>query len=110
MPSATHLGSDFAGQVVIVTGGGAGIGRAIVDGFAGQGAKLVIAGRNLEAAERAAQAVARDFAAESLAVETDVGFPTHCDALIDAAVRRFGHVDVPDQQCSLVLRSSRCST
>src|ERR1700723_3025681 len=55
---------------------------------------VVTAGRNLDAAERTAAAVARDFAAESLAVQTDVSSPAECDALIAAAVRRFGRVDV----------------
>jgi NAD(P)-dependent dehydrogenase (short-subunit alcohol dehydrogenase family) len=85
---------EFSGKVVVVTGGSAGIGRSVVEAFAGQGAKVVIAGRNLDAAERTAAAVARDFAAESLAVQTDVSSPAECDALIAAAFRRFGRVDV----------------
>ena len=82
------------GKVVVVTGGSAGIGRAIVEVFAGWGAKVVIAGRNLDAAQRVAEAVARDFSVETLAVRTDVSSPVECDALIAAAVRRFGGVDV----------------
>src|SRR5271167_4469653 len=94
MCSARPHWPEFSGKVVVVTGGSAGIGRSIVEAFAGQGAKVVIAGRNLDAAERVAAAVARDFAAESLAVQTDVSSPAECDALIAAAVRRFGRVDV----------------
>src|SRR5271155_1769964 len=94
MSSARPSWPEFSGKVVVVTGGSAGIGRAIVEAFAGQGAKVVIAGRNLDAAERVSAAVARDFAAESLAVQTDVSSPAGCDALIAAAVRRFGRVDV----------------
>jgi NAD(P)-dependent dehydrogenase (short-subunit alcohol dehydrogenase family) len=77
-----------------VTGGSAGIGRAIVEAFAEQGAKLVVAGRNLDAAGRVAEAVARDFTVETLAVQTDVSAPAECDALIAAAIGRFGRVDV----------------
>ena len=41
---------EFSGKVVVVTGGSAGIGRAIVEAFAAEGAKVVIAGRNRDAA------------------------------------------------------------
>ena len=54
----------------------------------------MVAGRNLDAAERVAEAVTRDFTVEALAVKTDVSSPVECDALIAAAVRRFGRVDV----------------
>jgi NAD(P)-dependent dehydrogenase (short-subunit alcohol dehydrogenase family) len=94
MSSARPRWPEFSEKVVVVTGGSAGIGRSIVEAFAGQGANVVIAGRNLDAAERLASAVTRDFAAEALAVQTDVSSPAECEALIAAAVRRFGRVDV----------------
>lgn len=84
---------EFAGKVVVVTGGGAGIGRGIVDALAGNGARIVIAGRNLAAAEAASTAVARDFRAEAFPIQIDVSVPAQCEALIRAAVERFGAVD-----------------
>jgi NAD(P)-dependent dehydrogenase (short-subunit alcohol dehydrogenase family) len=54
----------------------------------------VVAGRNLDAAERVAEAVAQDFTVEALAVKTDVSSPAECDALIAAAIQRFGRVDI----------------
>jgi 3-oxoacyl-[acyl-carrier protein] reductase len=85
---------EFAQKVAVVTGGSAGIGRAVARAFAENGAKVVIAGRNFEAANAAAGEIARDHGGEALAVQTDVGKPEQCAALIDAAVKRFGGVDI----------------
>ncbi|MEQ9639358.1 MAG: SDR family oxidoreductase [Alphaproteobacteria bacterium] len=45
------------GHVAVVTGGGSGIGRAIAAGYAGQGARVVIADANLDGAEQTAAAI-----------------------------------------------------
>jgi NAD(P)-dependent dehydrogenase (short-subunit alcohol dehydrogenase family) len=85
---------EFEGKVVVVTGGSAGIGRAIAHAFGKSGAKVVAAGRNLEAASRAVVDIARATGAETLAVQADVAVPAACEALIAAAVGRFGAVDI----------------
>ena len=92
--STSPAPSEFAQKVVVVTGGSAGIGYAIARAFAGSGAQVVVAGRNLEAAKLAADEFARDFSAQTLGVQTDVSVPEECEALIEAAVKRFGSVDI----------------
>jgi NAD(P)-dependent dehydrogenase (short-subunit alcohol dehydrogenase family) len=92
--STSRTYPEFDGKVVVVTGGSAGIGRAIASAFAHNGAKVIVAGRNFEAASRAVAEIARDAGAQALAVQTDVGVPEQCDALIDAAVKHFGAVDI----------------
>ena len=83
---------EFADKVIVVTGGGAGIGRGIVRALAENGAKIVIAGRNRQAAEASAEESIREFGVEALAVQTDVSVAAQCEALIETAVRRFGAV------------------
>src|SRR3954471_3423983 len=81
---------DVAGKVVVVTGGASGIGRALVDRVADEGAKgIVVAALD--------QGGARDGAIgldNAIAVSCDVGDPAHADVLISAAEQSFGPVDL----------------
>lgn len=85
---------EFERKVVVVTGGSAGIGRAVAGAFAAAGANVVIAGRNLDAASQAANEIERDAGSQALAVHADLGIPEDCNELIAATVRRFGAVDI----------------
>jgi NAD(P)-dependent dehydrogenase (short-subunit alcohol dehydrogenase family) len=80
------------GRVVVITGGSSGIGRATARACARRGDRLVLAARapeSLRAAKRECQAAG----AETLVVPTDVADQTQVDALLAAAVERFGRVD-----------------
>lgn len=83
----------FAGSVVLVTGGGTGLGRAMAVEFARLGAALVIAGRR---ADKRAQSVAEieKLGARALGVEVDVRDPQQVAACFDEAERVLGAVDV----------------
>jgi|SRR5579863_4035212 len=85
---------EFAEKIVVVTGGSAGIGRAIARGFAASGAKIVIAARGFEAASKVAMEIERETGASALAVKADVSRQESCRDLIEEAVRRFGAVDI----------------
>jgi 3-oxoacyl-[acyl-carrier protein] reductase len=81
------------GRVAIVTGGGHGIGKAYASRLAAEGAKIVIA----EIDEQAAQAVARALTAtghEALGVRTDVSDPASVENMAAATIERFGRIDV----------------
>ncbi len=83
--------ADFSGKVVIVTGAGSGIGAATARRFGKDGASVVLAGRR---ADKLAE-VAADLHAERVLVQvTDVADQAACEALVGAAVARFGRVDV----------------
>lgn len=86
------MAGELAGRVVIVTGGGHGIGRAMCREIARRDGTVVVA--DIDAA--AASAVADDIAAggaEALAVTADVADAASAGRMVDAAARRYGRVD-----------------
>lgn len=84
---------SLSGQVAIVTGGGAGIGRAIAELFAAAGAAVVLGDRTRETAQDAAQAIAQA-GGRAIGVASDVTDAGARGALVDAAVREFGKVTI----------------
>lgn len=81
-------------RVVFVTGAGHGIGRAIVEIFARDGDRLVIADRSRGAAEAVADALQADFGVEALAVAVDVREASAVEAAVQQVIDRFGQIDV----------------
>ena len=80
-------------KVAIVTGGAGGIGRVVARGLAEAGASVVLASRNAESAEEAAQELREDgFAA--LAIGVDISVRASTIAMADEAVAEFGSVDI----------------
>lgn len=84
---------DFSGRTVIVTGGGRGIGRGIALAFAGAGAGVLIGSRTLVHAQATRDDIrAQGGTAECLSV--DIARHDDCRRLIDAAVAKFGGIDI----------------
>ena len=90
-PDADGLGRRFVGRVVVVTGAGHGIGRAVAERLAAEGARLVLADLDEDAATATAE---RLLPAEVVATHCDVHLSPSVDACIDLAVRHFGQLDV----------------
>jgi len=86
------MSMKFSGQVALVTGAGAGIGRATALAFAEQGLKVVVADIDLAAAEAVAKTIV-DAGGEALCVRCDVTRDAEVQAMLDAARERFGRVD-----------------
>jgi NAD(P)-dependent dehydrogenase (short-subunit alcohol dehydrogenase family) len=84
---------SFKDRVVIVTGGARGIGRAISEAFAAQGATVALAGRNTEVLEEAVRAIAAS-GGHAKAFATDVSKEESVAALCDGVLAAYGRIDV----------------
>lgn len=80
-------------RVALVTGGGTGIGRAIARELARSGAGLVICGRRPEPLA-ALRSELEAGGTDCLALPADIREPDQVESLVDAALRRFGRIDV----------------
>ena len=85
---------DFAGKVVVVTGGSRGLGREMVLAYAEQGADVVVASRKLDACEALAVEVRAKHDVRVLPVACNVSSWADCDALIETVYAELGRVDV----------------
>jgi len=83
----------LSGQVAIVTGGGAGIGRAISELFAAAGASVVVSDLKKETADDTAHAIAKA-GGRAIGVACDVTDAAARQALVDAAVSEYGRVTI----------------
>jgi NAD(P)-dependent dehydrogenase (short-subunit alcohol dehydrogenase family) len=82
----------LASKVVVVTGGGTGIGRAVAGRAVAEGAAVVIGGRRSDVGERAAGEL-REAGGRALFVATDVTVEADVERLVGAAVTEFGRLD-----------------
>ena len=84
----------FAGQVVLVSGAGSGIGKAIAFLFARLGATLAVCGRKAEKLEDAAEKLRVLSGREVLVHPMSIRDPAQVDGLLDAVWQRFGRLDL----------------
>lgn len=84
---------NLQGKVTIVTGGGLGIGEAIVRLFAEQGAAVIIADWNEKGASRLAEELTSS-GHQVVAVKVDVSRESDVRELIQETLHRFGQLDV----------------
>jgi len=83
----------MSAQVVLITGGLTGIGRAAAVAFAKKGAKVVVAGRRDDAGMQLVDEL-RSFGSEAEFVHADVRKEDDVRAMVDKTIARFGHLDV----------------
>lgn len=83
-------GLDLNGKVAIVTGAASGIGKGIARRLAAEGAKVVIADLNADAAEQTAQELGDD----AMGVAVDVANRQTVDDMVEAVLARYGVIDI----------------
>ena len=83
----------FENKISIVTGGASGIGRALCEELALRGATVVIADINLSGAQEVARTITTS-GGTAFPVQVDVRRAGDVQALVDDAVRRYGHLDL----------------
>jgi NAD(P)-dependent dehydrogenase (short-subunit alcohol dehydrogenase family) len=85
---------DLTGKVAVVTGGSRGLGKAMIEAFARQGADVVVASRKLPACEELAAAVTAETGRRAIGVSCHVGDWEQCNALYERVYDEFGRCDV----------------
>jgi 3-oxoacyl-[acyl-carrier protein] reductase len=81
-------------KVAVITGGTVGIGLAVAEGLAAEGANLVLVGRNKERADDEAARVADKFGVIATAIAADVATAQGCAAVITGTIKAFGGADI----------------
>jgi 3-oxoacyl-[acyl-carrier protein] reductase len=84
----------LAGRVALVTAASKGMGKASAMGLAAEGARVVMCARTESDLKTAAEEIRAKTKAEVLAVPADVTKKDDVTALVDRAVKTFGHVDI----------------
>nr|WP_256816877.1 SDR family oxidoreductase [Pseudomonas putida] len=100
------MSMTFSGQVALVTGGGAGIGRATAQAFAVEGLKVVVADRDVEGGE-ATVALIRQAGGEGLFVACDVTKDAEVRHLHERIIEAYGRLDYAFNNASIEIEQGR---
>ena len=87
------MGNNIEGKVVVITGASSGLGEATARMLSAQGAVVVLGARRVDRIEALAKELS-DAGGKALALQTDVTHAADVQRLVDAAVGKFGRIDV----------------
>ena len=93
------------GKVIIVTGASSGIGLALTEQLAKEGACIIMAARNYEKLKEIADDFSSKYECNLLPVKTDVSIEDDCKNLIDKTIEKYGKIDVLINNAGLSMRA-----
>src|ERR1700712_973751 len=86
---------DLTGKIAVITGSSKGIGRAIAEEYAAQGAKVVSSSRKAEACQEVADAInAKHGEERAIVIPASISSKEALQALIDGTRAKWGQVDI----------------
>lgn len=91
-------------KVVIITGASSGIGKALAYEFGNNGAKVVLAARNLSKLQEIVTNL-NELGIQSICVQTDVTIEDDCKRLIEKTIEKFGWIDVLINNAGISMRA-----
>lgn len=97
---------DLRGAAAVVTGGGSGVGRAVCEALAREGARVLLIGRDEAKLRRACAALP----GETRFAAADVGDSKACAAAVLSAARRWGRIDLLVNSAGVIKRATAART
>lgn len=96
------------GKVAVVTGGGAGLGQAVAQRFALEGAQVVIAEINTIDGETTVEEICQA-GGDAIFIRTDVSQEAEVEAMVWAAVKRYGEIDILHNNAAVLFHKKEAS-
>jgi NAD(P)-dependent dehydrogenase (short-subunit alcohol dehydrogenase family) len=81
------------GKVAVVTGGGAGLGKAVAKRYAAEGAQVVVSEINPVDGEATVEDIRRE-GGDAIFVRTDVSKEAEVETMVNTAIKQYGELDI----------------
>lgn len=89
-----HMDLGLKNKVALVAAASRGLGRAVAEELAAEGAPLVICSRQQETIDRVANEISEATGSDVLGIGADVSNPDDVARLVNSAIERFGRIDI----------------